>query len=92
MEEKRMHVHIVPMNADHLEEVAELERIGAQVIGTRQVHKTPAKATVTGFRKAIAKMQRDPRTRWSLCTVECNGLSYSIDGEGVGDLIREMGL
>ena len=27
MEEKRMHVHIVPMNADHLDEVAELERI-----------------------------------------------------------------
>jgi len=27
MEEKRMHVRIVPMNADHLDEVAELERI-----------------------------------------------------------------
>ena len=27
MEDKRMHVHIVPMNADHLDEVAELERI-----------------------------------------------------------------
>ena len=27
MEEKRMHVSIVPMNADHLDEVAELERI-----------------------------------------------------------------
>ena len=27
MEDKRMHVRIVPMNADHLDEVAELERI-----------------------------------------------------------------
>ncbi len=27
MEEKRMHVRIVPMNGDHLDEVAELERI-----------------------------------------------------------------
>ena len=27
MEENRMHVRIVPMNADHLDEVAELERI-----------------------------------------------------------------
>ena len=27
MEEKRMRVHIVPMNGDHLDEVAELERI-----------------------------------------------------------------
>jgi len=27
MEEKRMRVHIVPMNSDHLDEVAELERI-----------------------------------------------------------------
>ena len=27
MNENRMHVRIVPMNADHLDEVAELERI-----------------------------------------------------------------
>ena len=27
MEEKKLHVRIVPMNADHLDEVAELERI-----------------------------------------------------------------
>ena len=27
MEENRMHVRIVPMNADHLDEIAELERI-----------------------------------------------------------------
>ena len=27
MEEKQMHVRIVPMNGDHLDEVAELERI-----------------------------------------------------------------
>ena len=27
MEDNRMRVHIVPMNADHLDEVAELERI-----------------------------------------------------------------
>ena len=27
MEEKRMHVRIVPMNGDHLDEVAELERV-----------------------------------------------------------------
>ena len=27
MEEKKLHVRIVPMTADHLDEVAELERI-----------------------------------------------------------------
>ena len=37
MEEKRMHVRIVPMNADHLDEVAELERICFSVPWSRNM-------------------------------------------------------
>ena len=37
MEENRMHVRIVPMNADHLEEVAELERICFSVPWSRNM-------------------------------------------------------
>lgn len=72
--------------------LAELKRMGAEVIGTKIIHKKPLAATVSGFRASIKKMQRDPHTRWSLCTVEYDGVSYIIDGNGVNDLIREMGL
>ena len=37
MEENRMHVRIVPMNADHLDEVAELERICFSVPWSRKM-------------------------------------------------------
>ena len=37
MEENRMHVRIVPMNADHLDEVAELERICCSVPWSRNM-------------------------------------------------------
>jgi len=37
MEDKRMHVRIVPMNADHLDEVAELERICFSVPWSRNM-------------------------------------------------------
>lgn len=37
MEEKRMHVRIVPMNGDHLDEVAELERICFSVPWSRNM-------------------------------------------------------
>ena len=37
MEENRMHVRIVPMNADHLDEVAELERICFSVPWSRNM-------------------------------------------------------
>ena len=37
MEEKRMHVRIVPMTADHLDEVAELERICFSVPWSRNM-------------------------------------------------------
>ena len=74
-------------------EVESLREFAAgRVIGTRMVHKEPAKATVTGFRRAIAKMQRDPHTRWSLCTVEYDGSSYCIEGDNLLAMIRDMGL
>ena len=37
MEEKKMHVRIVPMTADHLDEVAELERLCFSVPGSRNM-------------------------------------------------------
>ena len=37
MEENRMHLRIVPMNADHLDEVAELERICFSVPWSRKM-------------------------------------------------------
>lgn len=37
MEEKRMHVRIVPMNGDHLDEVAELERVCFSVPWSRNM-------------------------------------------------------
>jgi len=37
MEENRMHIRIVPMNADHLDEVAELERICFSVPWSRNM-------------------------------------------------------
>lgn len=37
MEENRMHVRVVPMNADHLDEVAELERICFSVPWSRNM-------------------------------------------------------
>ena len=37
MEENRIHVRIVPMNADHLDEVAELERICFSVPWSRNM-------------------------------------------------------
>ena len=64
----------------------------AEIIGTKIVHKTPMAATVSGFRRAIDKMKKDPRTRGSLCTVESDGCGYSIEGDGLADLIGAMGL
>lgn len=69
-----------------------LDRPSAEIIKTKVVHKTPLAATVTGFRRAIVKMQKDPRTRGSLCTVESDGTGYSIEGAGLADLIGAMGL
>lgn len=46
------------------------------------------RTTVSGFRKAIQKMRKDPCTRGSLCVVECDGTSYAAEGD-VGDLIEE---
>ena len=37
MEEKKMHVRIVPMTADHLDEVAELERLCFSVPWSRNM-------------------------------------------------------
>lgn len=47
-----------------------------------------AKTTVSGFRKAIQKMRKDPCTRSSLCVVECDGTSYAAEGD-VAELIEE---
>jgi len=62
------------------------------MIRERVVHKTPLAATVAGFRRAIDKMKKDRRTQGSLCTVECDGHGYSIEGDGLADLIGAMGL
>ena len=67
-----------------------LKAPGAEIVKTTR--KTPMAATVTGFRRAIDKMKKDPRTRGSLCTVECDGHGYSIEGGGLADLIGAMGL
>lgn len=69
-----------------------LDRPSADIIKSKVTRKTPMAATVSGFRRAIDKMEKDPRTRGSLCTVECNGLGYSIEGDGLADLIGAMGL
>lgn len=63
-----------------------------EIIKTKVTRKTPLAATVSGFRRAIDKMKKDPRTRGSLCTVECDGQGYSIEGDGLADLIGAMGL
>ena len=67
-----------------------LKAPGAEIVKTTR--KTPLAATVTGFRRAIDKMKKDPRTRGSLCTVECDGHSYNVEGAGLADLIGAMGL
>ena len=69
-----------------------LDRPSADIIKSKVTRKTPMAATVTGFRRAIDKMKKDPRTRGSLCTVECAGQTYSIEGAGLADLIGAMGL
>ena len=69
-----------------------LHRPRAEVIETKVAHKTPLAATVSGFRRAIDKMKKDPRTRGSLCTVEYDGTCYNIEGDGLADLIGAMGL
>lgn len=69
-----------------------LDRPSADIVKTKVIHKTPLASTVTGFRRAIEKMKKDPRTRGSLCTVECDGHGYSIEGAGLADLIGAMGL
>lgn len=69
-----------------------LDRPSADIIKTKVTRKTPMAATVTGFRRAIDKMKKDPRTRGSLCTVECDGHGYSIEGGGLADLIGAIGL
>lgn len=63
-----------------------------EVVETKDVYKKPLAATVSGFRRAIDKMKKDPRTRGSLCTVESDGTGYSIEGDGLADLIGAMGL
>lgn len=62
------------------------------VVEERTVRKKPLAATVTGFRRAIAKMQKDIRICGNLCTVEYDGTSYSISGVNIGNLLLEMGL
>lgn len=69
-----------------------LDRPGAEVVATRAFRITPKAATVTGFRKAIEKMKKDPRTRWSPCVVESDGHGYNIEGDNLGALLREMGM
>ena len=69
-----------------------LDRPAGEIIKTKVVHKTPLAATVTGFRKAIEKMKKDPRIRWSLCVVESDGHGYNIEGDNLGALLREMGM
>lgn len=69
-----------------------LDRPSADIIKTKVTRKTPLAATVAGFRRAIEKMKKDPRTRGSLCTVECDGLGYNIEGAGLADLIGAMSL
>lgn len=69
-----------------------LDRPSAEIVKTKVTRKTPMASTVTGLRRAIAKMQRDIRVRSSLCTVEYDGTSYSISGDSIGDLLMEMGL
>lgn len=72
--------------------VTELLSRGGIVAKERVVHKTPLAATVTGFRRAITKMQKDIHTRGSLCTVEYDGTSYNVSGVNIGNLLMEMGL
>ena len=69
-----------------------LDRPSANIIKTRIARRTPMAATVTGFRRAIDKMKKDPRTRGSLYIIECDGHGYSLEGAGLGDLIEAMGL
>ena len=53
MEEKRMHVRIVPMNADHLDEVAELERICFSVPWSRNMLKEELDNLLSAFLVAL---------------------------------------
>lgn len=69
-----------------------LDRPSAEIIKTKVTRKTPMAATVSGFRRAIDKMKKDTRTRGSLCTVESDGHGYNIEGGGLADLIKAMGL
>lgn len=69
-----------------------LDRPSAEIVKTKVTRKTPMASTVTGFRRAIAKMQRDPHTRWSLYTVEYDGSSYCIEGDNLLAMIRDTGL
>lgn len=70
----------------------DFDRVRGTIVDTKAVHKTPMVATVTGFRRAIAKMQKDPRTRGSLCTVESDGNDYSIECDSLAELIEAMGV
>lgn len=69
-----------------------LDRPSAEIIKTKVTRKTPLAETVKGFRRAIEKMEKDPRTRGSLYTVECDGQGYCIGGDRVNELIEAMGL
>ena len=53
MEENRMHVRIVPMNADHLDEVAELERICFSVPWSRNMLAEELDNLLSAFRVAL---------------------------------------
>ena len=64
---------------------------GGKVIRERTVRKTPMASTVTGFRRAIQKMNKDRHIR-GLCTVESDGSGYIISGDGLMELIKAMGV
>jgi ribosomal-protein-alanine N-acetyltransferase len=58
MEEKRMHVRIVPMNADHLDEVAELERICFSTPWSRNMLAEELDNLLSAFLVALDDMDR----------------------------------
>lgn len=102
-DEQRRPVYIVQVQNCHPEKFLDLEKRNDYIAKASQQGKAfrtwekmaklkAAKTTITGFRRAIDKMKKDPRTRGSLCTVEYDGHGYSIEGDGLADLIGAMGL
>lgn len=58
MEEKRMHVRIVPMNGDHLDEVAELERVCFSVPWSRNMLAEELENDLSAFLVALDDQDR----------------------------------